>query len=963
MPLSSRTHLARCLLAAALALGLAACGPAADSPQAPAQPEATREATLPVDIAFEEFTLPNGLRVVVHTDRKAPIVAVNLWYHVGSKDEPAGKTGFAHLFEHLMFQGSENYTGEFFEPFEQVGATGQNGTTNTDRTNYFQNVPTTALDMALWMESDRMGHFLGAVDQGLLDEQRGVVQNEKRQGENQPYGQAWERLSKAMYPEGHPYSWSVIGSMADLNAATLDDVRTWFRTWYGPNNAVLVLAGDIDVETAREKVTRYFGDIPPGPVTTQPKIDVAKREASTREVLPDRVPQSRIYRAWNVAETTHEDADTLQLLSQVLGGSASSRLDRRLVHGDKLADGVSSFLLGGQLGSRLLVFVDVKQGVDVAKVERVLDEEIARLVNEGVSETELEQARTVFEAGFIRGVERVGGFGGKSDVLAECAIYTGDPGCFRDSMRRILAATPADLKAVAQRWIASGDHTLIVEPGKRPTSPPDVRSLDEGESATALAEPTPAPGLSALPTGVDRSSGVPQTTEFPDLKFPALERATLSNGVEVVLAQRSEIPVVQLSLELRGGYSLDTGRKLGTAGFTMAMLDEGAGEYGALELADRAESLGAQIGSGAGLDGASISLSALRERLDESLALWADVILRPRFDAAEIERVRQTWIAGIRQEKSRPNSIPLRILPPVLYGEGHPYAIPFSGSGTEESIAALTRDDLLAFHRDQVHPHLGTVIAVGDTTLDELVPLLEKHLGGWKADGLSVQAPELPKVDLPQGQRVFLVDQPGAIQANILVGQLVMPTAGEDAIEFDVANGVLGGTFSSRLNMNLREDKSWSYGSYSFAPNALGQRPWIASAPVQIDRTVDSVAELAKEFAAFTGERPASAEEVEKIKARNVRAMPGSYESAGAVLGQIGSILRYNRPDDWPLQYQKLQEAMTVEQVQAAASALQPGQMTWVVVGDLSKIEQPLRKHFGEQVPVQVLDADGEKVE
>ena len=962
MRLPTPKILARSMLAALLGVTLAACTPAerlrTDTPAA----AAASEFALPVDIAYDSFTLPNGLRVVVHTDRKAPVVAVNVWYHVGSKDEPAGKTGFAHLFEHLMFQGSENYKDEFFGPFEQVGATGQNGTTSTDRTNYFQNVPTTALDMALWMESDRMGHFLGAIDQSLLDEQRGVVQNEKRQRENQPYGQAWERITKASYPHGHPYSWSVIGSMADLNAANLDDVKTWFRTWYGPNNAVLVLTGDIDLATAREKVTRFFGDIPPGPVTTQPKVDVAKRETSTRETLPDRVPQSRIYRSWNVAEYGSADADRLQLVTQVLGGSASSRLDRRLVHADKLADGVSSFLLEGQLGSRLLVFVDVKSGVDVATVEQVLDEELARLLSEGISETELAQARTVFEAGFIRGVERVGGFGGKSDILAECLTYTDDAGCFRSSMRNVLTASAAEINATAQRWLSSGDHTLIVEPGDRPAAEPDVRSLDAGESAVALAEPMPAPGLSALPTGVDRSGGVPVTTEFPRLSFPALERAKLANGITVVLAQRHDVPVVQLNLELRGGYTLDQGRKLGTAGFTMSMLDEGAGDLDALSFGDRAESLGAMVGAGASLDGASVYLSALRANLDPSLALWADTILRPRFDAADIERVRQSWIAGIRQEKSRPDSIPQRILPPVLYGEGHPYAIPFSGSGTEESIAALSREDLLDFHRTQLHPELATIVAVGAISLDELVPLLNKHLGDWKSDRAAPALPVLPVVELPSGQRVFLVNQPGAIQANILAGQLVASTGDPRSIEFDVANGVLGGTFSSRLNMNLREDKSWSYGSYSVAPAALGQRPWIVSAPVQLDRTVDSIAEIKRELREFAGSRPASAEEVEKIKARNVRALPGSFESAGAVLNQIGGILRFNRPDDWPLQYQALQEAMSLDQVRAATAALKPDALTWVIVGDLEKIEAPVRELFGPNVPVQVLDADGEVV-
>ena len=362
----------------ALALALtAALGTLAGFAPAPAQAQA---AAASVDIPYQEFTLPNGLRVIVHEDHKAPIVAVNLWYHVGSKDEPAGRSGFAHLFEHLMFNGSENNPGEFFEPFELVGATDMNGTTNSDRTNYFQNVPTTALDMALWMESDRMGHLLGAIDQKTLDEQRGVVQNEKRQGENQPYGQVWDLLGKTMYPAGHPYHHSTIGSMADLNAASLEDVKNWFRTWYGPNNAVLVLAGDIDLATAKAKAAKYFGDIPASPTMAQPEVDVAKREKSTRSTLEDKVPQSRIYRVWNVAEYGNPDLDRLQLLAHVLVGSKSSSLDKRLTHGDKLVDSISAAAYGSQLGSNFLIVADVKQGVDVAKVEAAIDEELDKLL-------------------------------------------------------------------------------------------------------------------------------------------------------------------------------------------------------------------------------------------------------------------------------------------------------------------------------------------------------------------------------------------------------------------------------------------------------------------------------------------------------------------------------------------------------------------------------------------------------
>jgi len=352
-----------------------------------------------IDIAFEQFTLPNGLRVIVHTDRKAPIVAVNIWYHVGAKNEPPGRSGFAHLFEHLMFQGSENFKGEFFEPFIEAGATDQNGTTNADRTNYFENVPTTALDMALWMESDRMGHLLGAIDEATVDEQRGVVQNEKRQGENQPYGQAWDALTRALYPKGHPYHHGVIGSMNDLNAASLEDVKQWFRTWYGPNNAVLVLAGDIDVATAREKVTRYFGDIPAGPTMAQPPVDVAQRSESTREVMTDQVPQVRIYRGWNVAEYGNKALDHLQILAHVLGGARTSRLDQRLLHQDRLVDSIYAGVSDGELGSNFLIVATVKQDVDPATVEAIIDEELHKLLAEGPTAEELARAKTAFRAG------------------------------------------------------------------------------------------------------------------------------------------------------------------------------------------------------------------------------------------------------------------------------------------------------------------------------------------------------------------------------------------------------------------------------------------------------------------------------------------------------------------------------------------------------------------------------------
>ncbi|RMH93164.1 insulinase family protein [Lysobacter pythonis] len=921
-----------------------------------AMPAFAANAQPTVRLPYETFTLPNGLRVVVHTDRKAPVVAVNVWYHVGSKDEPAGRSGFAHLFEHLMFNGSENHPGEYFAPFEQAGATNMNGTTNTDRTNYFQNVPTTALDMALWMESDRMGHLLGAIDQKTLDEQRGVVQNEKRQGENQPYGQVWETTVKTMYPKGHPYHHSVIGSMNDLNAATLEDVKNWFRAWYGPNNAVLVLAGDIDLATAKEKVAKYFGDIPAGPTLAQPKVDVAQLKADGRTEMQDKVPQVMLRRVWNVAQAGNRDGELLDLFNQVLGGSATSRLDRRLVYQDKLVDSVSTANNGSQLSGTFLINAMVKQGVDPKKVEAVIDEELQKLLREGPTAEELAQAKTSINAQVVRGLERIGGFGGKADILASCTIFEGNPGCLGAQLATIDAATPASVRQAGQKWLGAPSHTFVVSPGER-------KALAEAPSEKPAPWSIPRPDAKYKTTAstVDRGQGVPRVDEFPALKFPALQRAKLANGSTLVLAQRHDIPVVQMSYEFDGGYASDAGGKLGRASFAMGMLREGAGQLDALAFKARSEALGAQFGTGASLDGGNVYLSALKSNLDASVALFADMLRQPRFDQADIDRVKAQWVAGIAQEKARPNAVAMRVLPPLLYGEGHPYAIPFTGSGTEAAIGSLTRDDLLAFQREWLRPENATLIVVGDTTLDEIVPVLNKHLGAWKGQGPAAKPKALPQVAKPAQARVYLIDQPGAVQANILAGQLVPSTRDPGAVKLEMSNDILGGSFTSRLNMNLREDKHWSYGARTSLVGALGQRPWIAMAPVQIDKTAESIKEMQREFGGYaSGKAPATQAEVIKVVNNDVRSQPGAYETARSVMSTIGGIVRYGRPDNWVQVRNAEVEAFTPAQANAAAKTIDPARLVWVVVGDLSKIEAPVRAlNLGE---VTLLDADGKPV-
>jgi len=886
-------------------------------------------------IPFEKFQLDNGLTVIVHEDEKAPVIAVSMWYHVGSKDEKRGRTGFAHLFEHLMFQKTENHSGEYFAPFEKVGATDMNGTTWLDRTNYFQTVPKTALDMALWMESDRMGHLLGAIDQAALDEQRGVVENEKRQGENQPYGRVFEALQRASFPEGHPYRWETIGSMEDLSAASLDDVKEWFNTYYGAANATLILAGDIDLATAKAKTQEYFGHIKAGPPLTRLESWVAPRTTSTLEVMYDRVAQSRTQRVWNVAERGTADADYLEIAARILGQGKTSRLYERLVYRDQIADSAAAFPLILELSSIFFVQADVKKGVEVAKVEQAMSEELARFIDQGPTAEELKRAKIEIKSEFIRGIEKVGGFAGKAGVLAECEVYDANPACYETSLARQDAATIEQIRAAAKRWLSQGDHTLRVHP---------FGAYKNAESSA-----------------VDRSKGLPVVADFPEVDFPLIERAKLNNGIEVVLAPRASIPLINVELLFDGGSAADQGRPLGTASFTYGMLDEGAAGKNPLQIAAQADSLGAQIYSGAGLDHGYAGVSALTEQLDPSLDLLAELVRQPDFADGEIERVRKQWLAGIAQEKTQPFGVGLRILPPLLYGTAHPYGIPFSGTGTEASIASLSRNDLLNYHRDLLRPDNARIVVAGDTTMAAILPVLNKHFGDWRAPSTAKPVLNLPSVALPSKARVFLINRAEAPQTLVLAGLLGPSSLVPNSTAISTMNNILGGTFTSRLNMNLREDKHWSYGAGLSMSGARGQRPWFVYAPVQTDKTAESIAEVQKELAAYLGDKPATAEELDKLKARDVRSLPGAYETIGAVQGAVRGILQYDRPDDWVATAKERIEAQGLESVRAAAKEIiKPDNLTWVIVGDLAKIEAGVRAlNLGE---VQVVDDNGQPV-
>jgi zinc protease len=919
-----RTGILAASIAMVLAGGLAQAAP-------PARPAGKMDIAIP-DIPYTRFILKNGLTLLVHEDHKTPVVAVNIWYHVGSKNEKPGKTGFAHLFEHLMFSGSENFNHTYLNAMERIGATNLNGTTNRDRTNYFENVPTSMLDYALFAESDRMGHLLGVLDQKKLDLQRGVVQNEKRQGENQPYGVAHQLLTENTYPAGHPYSWTVIGSMKDLDAASMPDVQEWFRTNYGPNNTTLVLAGDITPEVAREKAEKYFGDIPAGPPLARHEAWVARRTGTHRGTVQDRVPQARLYRVWNVPGAHTPTEPLLDLAAHVLGGGKTSRFYKRLVYKDQLATSASASDDSAEIGGQFDVTLTARPGVDLHKLEQAADEELRGLMKSGPTAAELELAKTAILASYTRIVERVGGFGGKSDLLASCATYTGNPDCYKVYLAALKAATPAQVKQAMNEWLSDGDYVLEVQP------------FPAGLATTAKLDRSREPAM-----------GGPES-----LNLPPIQKTTLSNGLKVVLAERHAAPIVNFSMMVDSGFASDSAELPGVASLSLRMLEEGTPKRSSLKIGEEFESLGANFSANTNLDGAFVQMNVLTATMPKALDVYSDIVLHPAFAQNELDRLKKDRLAAIQREKTNPNAMAMRVIPGLLYGKGHAYSLPFSGSGTETAVARITRDDLVKYHQSWFKPNNATLLVVGDTTLAEITPLLEQAFGAWQAG--EVPNKNVVAVQQPERTVVYLMDRPGALQSVIYGVQLAPPRNAPDAVQLQVVNNIFGGSFSSRINMNLREDKHWSYGVGAFLPAAVGQRLYMSQSPVQTDKTREALHELVQEYGNIAGARPITAAELKDAQTNETLGLPGSFETAGQLSNAYATILQYRLPETYYNTFTGTVMAMTPEQANAlAARTIMPGKLVWVVVGDMSKVETGIRDlKLGE---VRKIDADGNPVQ
>jgi predicted Zn-dependent peptidase len=902
----------------------------------PAEPAPVSALVSQVAIPHQSFTLDNGLTVIVHEDRKAPVVAISTWYNVGSKDEPKGKTGFAHLFEHIMFNGSENLPGDFFEYLQNVGATDYNGTTWFDRTNYFQTVPRGALDMGLFMESDRMGYLLGAVTQEKLDNQIGVVQNEKRQGDNRPGGLVDYEVLANLFPEGHPYHHDTIGSMADLDSASLRDVKQWFIDKYAPNNAVLVLAGDISAAEARPLVEKYFGAIPRGPVNNPAQADVPTLAVPKTIVMKDRVAAVQLQRHWAVPGLLSDQLAPLDLGGSILGGLASSRLDRILVRDEKLAVAVTAGLQPFHRIGMFAVTATVKPGVDPAVVEKRLDEIMADYLANGPTEDEVRRAATQDIAGRIRGLEQVGGFGGKAVALAEGQVYAADSDFYKKNLDAYAAVTPGQIKAAMQQWMSRPAFSVKLEPGDRPpyteAKGPKKAKVDMPSKKTVRQLP---------PIG-----------ETPPLDFPDVQHVTLSNGVKLAYAQRTTVPVTQLALSFDAGYAADAKAVRGLQNLTLSLLEEGADGLTSQQIAEEQERLGAQISAGGTADRSNVTLSALSANLGPSLDLLADVVQRPDFNPAELDRVRTQTLTAIAQAQKEPNSIAARALPALLYGEDHPYAT--TNLGEAAAVTGISRDDLLRFHGSWLRPDNMEIFVVSNLSLAELQPQLEARFGNWAPPA----APKGVKNFLapparPAKARVVFIDRPGSPQSVILGGQLTPIDPYGDVVPVSSANDVLGGNFLSRINMDLRETKGWSYGVRGSIGLNIHAVPYLVSAPVQADRTADSIKALNEQIGGFLGTKGVTDEELKRTVANLSQQLPGRFETSSAVLSAMMTNALYRRPDNYYELLAAQYRALTRTGLdQAMRGAVDPNSFTWVVVGDAASVKPQLDK-LG--IPVEVV--------
>ena len=883
-------------------------------------------------ILFEKFTLPNGLDVILHEDRSLPLVAVNVWYHVGSKDEEPGKTGYAHLFEHIMFEGSKHHNRGYFEPLQQVGAT-LNGSTNSDRTNYWENLPSNYLELALWLEADRMGFLLDALDQRRFDIQRDVVKNERRQSyENRPYGVASLRLQEATYPMPHPYHWPTIGFHEDLDVATLDDARAFFQRFYTPSNASLAIAGDFQMETTRELVERYFGGLTPGPSLSRAKRTDSPLQGQVDLTVYDRVLLPRCYLVWPTVPRFHPDEAPLSILAYLLGDGKSSRLYRALVYERRIAQSVSVHHGAEEIAGDFQVEVTAAAGQTAVEVEKEAREEIERLRNQPPSPEEMARVKNGIEWQHVRQLAGIGGFGGRANRLNFFNILAGEVDLVNRDLERYLAVESDDVFRVAKAYLSHRNVRLVV-----------------------LPEPTRTHAGSA---DVDRTVQ-PSPAEPRSFTAPVPQRQRLANGVELLVVERRSLPAVAFSLTLKSGASSDPKALPGLAAFTTSMLQEGTTSRSSRQIAEEFEFMGSQLAAVTGREGTLLATSVLSRQWPKALELVADLVQNPTFPEEELARVRTERLTALRSLRDDPTALAGRVAPMLLYGRESPHGHPVGG--TESFVESLLRDELERYFREAYSSQGATLIVVGDVSMEEVAKLAQEHLGSWGPSGPGGErGGDGSDYANPETTTMYLLDKPAAAQSVIRAGYVGVARNHPDYLALGLLNYLFGGQFTARLNLNLRQDKGYSYGYRSWIDWHRRSSMLMAGGGVQTAVTREAVQETLREFRGIGGERPVDEAEFEAAKAGLLRQFPSSFETPWQVLEQMAQIVFDELPDDYYRSLSANIEAVSMADVHRVAQEhVESDRLTVLVVGDRNAVEQGLQEL---DLPLHLVDHEGLEV-
>ncbi len=893
---------------------------------------APRQPQVP-DLKVEKYTLPNGLEVILHRDDSTPVVDVDVWYRVGSKNETKGRTGFAHLFEHLMFQGSKNHNKEYFEPLEKIGAQ-INGSTNTDRTNYYETVPSNYLELALWLEADRMGFLLPALTQEKLDNQREVVKNERRQRvDNQPYGQSMEKMLEALYPPDHPYYHSVIGSMADLSAASLSDVSNFFLNYYSPNNATLVISGDFDPAQAKAFVEKYFGPLPKGPDVPKMAANVPKLDAPKHVTMTDRVALARAQLTWPTVERGNPDEKALDVLATVLGQlPKENRLFKALSYDRQLAANVFAFHPASALSGTFTVSITARpdQNGNLDELVKIADGEIARIIAEGPTADEVTKAQNGEEADLIKGLQSAHG---KAEFLHSNNFYDGDPLAYKKEMQDLFKVTPADVQRVAKKYLTANRVRLDVIPGP-PTERAPEAVVDKSQQAAL-----PDLKVTEVRDTFDRTKQ-PEAGPTPKFSPPDVKRVKLANGMDALVAERHQLPILTVSLVAKGGdVNVPTGQE-GLAGLAMSLVREGTAKRNTQQLAAELSMIGADLNANGGSESSSMSMTTLTKHTEKAMDLFTDVLFEASFPEEEMKRLKLQRLAALARKFDSADGIAGDVFPKLLYGEKHPYGR--DNDGTFETLRGITPEQCKAHFKKLFNPANVTAIVVGDITPEAAKTLLDKALGQWTG-GESV-AVDIPPPSPEKKPGLYLVNKPAAAQSVLAAGLVGPPRSTPDYFPLVVMNSVLGGQFSSRMNLNLREDKGYTYGARSSFAFGNGPGPFEAGASVQTAVTKEATVELVKELTEVTGKKPITDAELAFAKDRLIKGFPGRFETTFAMAGALSDIIRFGLPDDYFETYQSKIEAVDAAAANGVAGKYLPfDKMSILVVGDVETVKAGLQ--------------------